>query len=71
MSYSIAELNQMSQDEFVAVLGAIFEETPVIAYQAWKKRPFAVSGFLTSADGGCGAGNELRVKLGSIHSTLI
>lgn len=41
MSYSIAELNQMSQDEFVAVLGAIFEETPVVAHQAWEKRPFA------------------------------
>jgi 2-oxo-4-hydroxy-4-carboxy-5-ureidoimidazoline decarboxylase len=41
MSYSIAELNQMSQDEFVAALGAIFEETPAIAHQAWEKRPFA------------------------------
>lgn len=41
MSYSIAELNQMSQDEFVVVLGAIFEETPVVAHQAWEKRPFA------------------------------
>lgn len=41
MSYSIAELNQMSQDEFVAALGTIFEETPAIAHQAWEKRPFA------------------------------
>lgn len=40
MSYAIAQLNQMSQAEFVAVLGAIFEETPVIAHQAWEKRPF-------------------------------
>lgn len=41
MSYLIAELNEMSQEEFVAALGAIFEETPAIAYQAWEKRPFA------------------------------
>lgn len=41
MSYSTAELNQMNQDEFVAALEAIFEETPVIAHQAWEKRPFA------------------------------
>ena len=40
MSYSIPEVNQMSQDEFVAALGAIFEETPAIAHQAWEKRPF-------------------------------
>jgi 2-oxo-4-hydroxy-4-carboxy-5-ureidoimidazoline decarboxylase len=41
MSYSIAQLNQMSQTEFVEVLGAVFEETPVIAQAAWHQRPFA------------------------------
>ena len=41
MPYAIAQLNQMTQDEFVAALGAIFEETPAIARQAWEKRPFA------------------------------
>lgn len=41
MSYSIAELNEMSQEDFVGVLGVIFEETPVIAGKAWEKRPFA------------------------------
>lgn len=40
MSYAIAQLNSMSQQEFVAALGAIFEETPVIAEQVWRKRPF-------------------------------
>lgn len=38
--YSIAQLNQMTQDEFVAALGAIFEHTPTIAAQAWENRPF-------------------------------
>ncbi|MBC7823770.1 MAG: 2-oxo-4-hydroxy-4-carboxy-5-ureidoimidazoline decarboxylase [Candidatus Parcubacteria bacterium] len=41
MGYSIAQLNQMSQSEFVERLGAVFEETPTIAQQVWEQRPFA------------------------------
>ena len=41
MTYSIAALNQMSQAEFVAAVGAVFEDTPAIAAQAWAARPFA------------------------------
>lgn len=41
MAYTIAQINSMSQDEFVAALGAVFEETPAIAHYAWEKRPFA------------------------------
>lgn len=40
MSYSIAELNQFSQDAFVAAVGNVFEHTPAIAAQAWTQRPF-------------------------------
>lgn len=40
MSYSITKLNQMSQDEFVTALGAVFEETPAITHQVWSQRPF-------------------------------
>lgn len=40
MPYSLAELNQMSQAEFVAALGSVFEDTPTIAHQAWPGRPF-------------------------------
>lgn len=40
MAYSIVELNQMSQDTFTSVLGAIFEDTPTIAHQVWHDRPF-------------------------------
>lgn len=39
--YTIEALNQMDQEEFVAVLGGIFEETPSIAAKAWFSRPFA------------------------------
>lgn len=40
MPYSLATLNQMSQDEFTQALGAIFEETPAIARETWQHRPF-------------------------------
>jgi 2-oxo-4-hydroxy-4-carboxy-5-ureidoimidazoline decarboxylase len=40
MPYSLAQLNAMSQAEFVAALGAVFEETPAIAQMAWHTRPF-------------------------------
>ncbi len=40
MSYSIAQINQMSHDVFVETFGAIFEQTPAIAHEAWTQRPF-------------------------------
>lgn len=41
MTYSLLELNQMSQAEFLEVVGPVFEATPTIARQAWNNRPFA------------------------------
>jgi len=41
LSYPINTLNQMSQSEFIEVLGSIFEHTPEIAAEAWLERPFA------------------------------
>ncbi len=38
---SIAQLNQISQAEFIQKLGAVFEETPMIADRVWHQRPFA------------------------------
>ena len=40
MSYSLSELNRMSQEEFVTALGAVYEHTPAIAQAAWTKQPF-------------------------------
>lgn len=40
MAYTIAEINQMTQSEFVTVFGAVFEDTPAIAEQTWYQRPF-------------------------------
>jgi 2-oxo-4-hydroxy-4-carboxy-5-ureidoimidazoline decarboxylase len=39
--YSFNTINQMTQTEFVTAFGAIFEETPSVAKQAWEKRPFS------------------------------
>lgn len=41
MAHTIAEVSQLSQAEFVDLLGDIFEETPAVAEQAWAARPFA------------------------------
>jgi 2-oxo-4-hydroxy-4-carboxy-5-ureidoimidazoline decarboxylase len=40
MPFSIEQLNQLSQEEFVETLGAVFEDTPAIAQQNWSERPF-------------------------------
>lgn len=40
-TYSLSQLNQMNQEKFTAVLGAIFEDSPWIAAEAWQKRPFS------------------------------
>lgn len=45
----IAELNRLSQAEFVEQLGAIFEHTPAIAHRAWEKRPFSDAAALQQA----------------------
>jgi len=40
MKYSIAQLNEMSETEFVSALGDIFENTPEIAREVYHQRPF-------------------------------
>lgn len=40
MRYTITQVNQMTQAEFVAIFGAIVEDTPSIAEQTWHQRPF-------------------------------
>lgn len=41
MSYSLAEINDMDRDRFIAVLGPLFEHTPEIAASVWPQCPFA------------------------------
>lgn len=37
---TLGEVNSLDRDEFVAVLGGIFEHSPWVAEQAWSSRPF-------------------------------
>jgi len=41
MTYTISDINRMSQAAFIEVCGSVFEHTPAIATHAWSKRPFA------------------------------
>jgi 2-oxo-4-hydroxy-4-carboxy-5-ureidoimidazoline decarboxylase len=36
----VAELNAMDQQTFVETLGDVYEQTPDVARQAWRRRPF-------------------------------
>lgn len=38
---TLSQLNLASQDEFVGVVGPVFEHSPWIAETAWERRPFA------------------------------
>jgi 2-oxo-4-hydroxy-4-carboxy-5-ureidoimidazoline decarboxylase len=40
MQLTIATINQLTQAEFVARLGFVFEQTPEIMAAAWQQRPF-------------------------------
>ncbi len=38
---TLAQLNSLSRDEFVRVVGPVFEHSPWIAEATWARRPFA------------------------------
>jgi OHCU decarboxylase len=38
---TLAQLNSLSRDDFVRVVGPVFERSPWIAEAAWPRRPFA------------------------------
>jgi OHCU decarboxylase len=37
---TLAELNRLPQDEFIAAIGWVFENSPWVAERVWKWRPF-------------------------------
>jgi len=41
MKKTLAELNTLSQAEFVSCLGGIYEHSPWMAERTWQARPFA------------------------------
>jgi len=38
---TLSQLNSLSRDEFVRIVGSVFEHSPWIAEATWSKRPFA------------------------------
>ena len=38
---SLLQLNSLSRDQFVGVIGPVFEHSPWIAEETWARRPFA------------------------------
>ena len=47
--YAIGEIDALSRDAFIAVLGGIFEHSPWVAERAWDKRPFSDTDSLHAA----------------------
>lgn len=41
MSYTLEELNQKDQKDFVAAVGSIWEHSPWVAEKSWESRPFS------------------------------
>ncbi|MBE9192055.1 2-oxo-4-hydroxy-4-carboxy-5-ureidoimidazoline decarboxylase [Gloeocapsopsis crepidinum LEGE 06123] len=72
MKHSLSELNQMNQDDFVAVLGWIFEDSPWIAQKAWARKPFAdvLSLHQSMVDVVCEASDVEKLALICAHPDL-
>lgn len=68
-----AQLNLLSRDEFVCIVGPVFEHSPWIAEVTWPRRPFASLEQLHRAL--ClevaSAGEEIQVKLIQAHPDLV
>jgi 2-oxo-4-hydroxy-4-carboxy-5-ureidoimidazoline decarboxylase len=70
---TLAQLNSLTRDEFVRIVGSVFEHSPWIAEAAWEQRPFSSPEQLhevlcrTVAK----AGEEKQVKLIQAHPDLV
>jgi allantoate deiminase len=70
---TLKQLNDASQQLFVAVCGRCFEESPWIAERVWKMRPFASLADLHEKLCGVvnGSGQEEKLKLIKSHPDLV
>ena len=70
---TLAEINSLIHDEFVRIVGPVFEHSPWIAEAAWSKRPFATVEALHAAM--CNivraAGEEKQLALIRAHPDLV
>ena len=46
---ALADVDQMSEEEFVAMFASLFEHSPWVAQEAWRRRPFRNRGALHAA----------------------
>src|SRR5438477_3661073 len=71
--YDLAELNSLSREEFVRIIGPVFENSPWIAEATWPRRPFAHFDQLHFAlcDTMRDAGEEKQVALIRAHPDLV
>lgn len=69
---TLAAINALDRDAFVALLGDIFEHSPWVADGAWTRRPFADIAALHRAmvDVMRGAGRERQLRLIRAHPEL-
>jgi len=69
---SIAAINALDRDAFVARFGAVYEHSPWVAEQAWASRPFADREALAAAmrDAVLRAGRERQLALLRAHPQL-
>jgi 2-oxo-4-hydroxy-4-carboxy-5-ureidoimidazoline decarboxylase len=70
---TLAQLNSLPREEFVRIVGPVFEHSPWIAESTWEKRPFASVEQLHDAL--CltvkNAGAEKQVQLIQAHPDLV
>jgi 2-oxo-4-hydroxy-4-carboxy-5-ureidoimidazoline decarboxylase len=67
-----ADVDQMSEEEFVALFGSLFEHSPWVAQEAWRRRPFGSRGALHAAfeDAMGSAPRERQLALIRAHPEL-
>jgi OHCU decarboxylase len=72
MPSTLADLNRLDHDGFVAAVGHVFEHSPWIAAAAWERRPFATLAELHAAMVAvvAGAGEEQQLALIRAHPDL-
>lgn len=70
---SLAQLNSLPREDFVRVIGPVFEHSPWIADVTWPKRPFASVEALHRAlcDTVRSAGEEKQLALIQAHPDLV
>lgn len=70
---TLTQLNSLAHDEFVRIVGPVFEHSPWIAEAAWAKRPFASAETLHAVM--CeivrAAGGEKQLELIRAHPDLV